>query len=144
MTYLPEYADPAIALPTLREGMAQYQARYIMTALVRSKGNVCKAAAELGVHRNTLERMRVDLGIQKRYGRPGRPESRRKPFVWPPEQPQTLPAPGVPPRRHVTMHPEVSPRNFHAASFERDAPMSDAEQKKELAASPYFKTRKRG
>ena len=62
------------------EAVREFRRRYIQEVLANHKGNQCKAARELGVHRNTLSRMMTDLNLdpsQIRLGlkRPARSES---------------------------------------------------------------------
>jgi Fis family transcriptional regulator, factor for inversion stimulation protein len=40
-----------------------FRKQFISTLLTRHHGNQCKAAKELGVHRNTIKRMLKELGI---------------------------------------------------------------------------------
>ena len=72
---LPELLDPAIALPPLREAHAMFLACYLRTALIRNKGNITRAARELGIYRNSLLRMRDRVGIPAGYAVP--PKARR-------------------------------------------------------------------
>ncbi|MGC9291110.1 MAG: helix-turn-helix domain-containing protein [Acidobacteriaceae bacterium] len=46
---------------TYNEAVREFRRRYIQEVLARHKGNQCKAARELGVHRNTLSRMMAEL-----------------------------------------------------------------------------------
>jgi DNA-binding NtrC family response regulator len=66
------------------EAVREFKKRYILEVLSRHRGNQCKAAEELGMHRNTLSRTLTELGLdstQIRQGmrrpprsvRPGRP-----------------------------------------------------------------------
>jgi len=43
------------------DAMRQFKKRYILEVLARHKGNQCKAATELGMHRNTLSRTLAEL-----------------------------------------------------------------------------------
>lgn len=45
------------------EAVREFRRRYIQEVLSRNKGNQCKAARELKVHRNTLSRMMADLQL---------------------------------------------------------------------------------
>ncbi len=45
------------------EAVREFRRRYIQEVLGRNKGNQCKAARELGVHRNTLSRIMDDLEL---------------------------------------------------------------------------------
>jgi Fis family transcriptional regulator len=69
------------------EAVRQFKKRYILEVLAHHKGNQCKAADELGMHRNTLSRTLAELemdstqikkGLRRpptsvRPMRPGRP-----------------------------------------------------------------------
>jgi Fis family transcriptional regulator len=46
---------------TYEEAVREFRRRYIQEVLGHSKGNQCKAARELGMHRNTLSRIMTDL-----------------------------------------------------------------------------------
>ena len=48
---------------TYDEAVREFRRRYIQEVLASHKGNQCKAARELGVHRNTLSRMMTELGL---------------------------------------------------------------------------------
>jgi Fis family transcriptional regulator len=53
------------------EAVRQFKKRYIMEVLAHHKGNQCKAATELGMHRNTLSRTLAELemdSVQIRMG----------------------------------------------------------------------------
>ena len=43
------------------EAVRQFKRRYILEVLAQHKGNQCKAAEELGMHRNTLSRTLAEL-----------------------------------------------------------------------------------
>ena len=45
------------------EAVRQFKRRYILEVLAHHKGNQCKAAAELGMHRNTLSRTLAELDM---------------------------------------------------------------------------------
>jgi DNA-binding NtrC family response regulator len=65
---------------TYEEAVHEFRRRYIQEVLAHHKGNQCKAARELGVHRNTLSRMMTELKLdpsQIKLGlkRPTRSES---------------------------------------------------------------------
>jgi len=65
---------------TYDEAVREFRRRYIQEVLANHKGNQCKAARELGVHRNTLSRMMTELNLdpsQVKLGlkRPTRSES---------------------------------------------------------------------
>jgi Fis family transcriptional regulator, factor for inversion stimulation protein len=64
---------------TYSEAVREFKRRYIVEVLSRHRGNQCKAAKELGMHRNTLSRTISELDLdpaQIRNGlkRPARPE----------------------------------------------------------------------
>lgn len=64
---------------TYSEAVREFKKRYILEVLARHKGNQCKAAGELGMHRNTLSRTIAELNLdpmQIRNGlkRPARSE----------------------------------------------------------------------
>lgn len=48
---------------TYEEAVREFRRRYIQEVLGRNKGNQCKAARELGVHRNTLSRIMEGLEL---------------------------------------------------------------------------------
>ncbi len=48
---------------TYDEAVREFRRRYIQEVLGHNKGNQCKAARELGVHRNTLSRIMADLEL---------------------------------------------------------------------------------
>lgn len=45
------------------EANRQFKRRYILEVLAQHKGNQCKAADELGMHRNTLSRTLAELDL---------------------------------------------------------------------------------
>lgn len=45
------------------EAVRQFKKRYILEVLSHHKGNQCKAAEELGMHRNTLSRTLAELDL---------------------------------------------------------------------------------
>ena len=45
------------------EAVRQFKKRYILEVLAKYKGNQCKAAEELGMHRNTLSRTLAELDM---------------------------------------------------------------------------------
>lgn len=64
---------------TYNEAVREFKKRFILEVLARHKGNQCKAAGELGMHRNTLSRTIAELNLdpaQIRNGlkRPARSE----------------------------------------------------------------------
>jgi DNA-binding NtrC family response regulator len=48
---------------TYDEAVREFKRRFLMEVLAHHKGNQCKAAKELGVHRNTLSRTIAELKI---------------------------------------------------------------------------------
>ena len=48
------------------EAVREFKKRFILTVLEQNKGNQCKAARELGMHRNTLSRTMQELKIDIR------------------------------------------------------------------------------
>jgi Fis family transcriptional regulator len=64
---------------TYDEAVREFKRRYLLQVLVNHRGNQCKAAEELGMHRNTLSRTLSELDMdttQIRNGlkRPARSE----------------------------------------------------------------------
>jgi DNA-binding NtrC family response regulator len=60
------------------DAVREFKRRYILEVLSRHRGNQCKAAEELGMHRNTLSRTLAELEmdsaqIRKGMRRPPRP-----------------------------------------------------------------------
>ncbi|MGO9864265.1 MAG: helix-turn-helix domain-containing protein [Terriglobales bacterium] len=53
------------------EAVREFKKRFIMTALEENRGNQCKAARQLGMHRNTLSRTMHELKIDVRPLRAG-------------------------------------------------------------------------
>ena len=51
------------------EGVREFKKRFILTVLNENKGNQCRAARELGMHRNTLSRTIHELKIDLRQMR---------------------------------------------------------------------------
>ena len=45
------------------DAVREFKRQYLREVLSANKGNQCKAAEELGVHRNTLSRTMAELGI---------------------------------------------------------------------------------
>jgi DNA-binding NtrC family response regulator len=42
----------------------EFKKQYLREVLVANRGNQCKAAEELGMHRNTLSRTMAELGLE--------------------------------------------------------------------------------
>ena len=53
------------------EALRQFKRRYILEVLAHHKGNQCKAAEELGMHRNTLSRTLAELEMNTAQIRTG-------------------------------------------------------------------------
>ncbi len=70
---------------TYSEAVREFKKRYLLEVLASHRGNQCKAAKELGMHRNTLSRTIAELDIDplqiraglKRPPRSVRPVSER-------------------------------------------------------------------
>jgi len=45
------------------EAVRQFQRQFLLEVLHSHRGNQCKAAEELGMHRNTLSRKMAELGL---------------------------------------------------------------------------------
>lgn len=66
------------------DAVRQFKRRYLLEVLARHKGNQCKAAEELGMHRNTLSRTLTELELdtaQIRLGLRRPPMSERPKLV---------------------------------------------------------------
>jgi DNA-binding NtrC family response regulator len=53
------------------DAVREFKKRYILEVLARHRGNQCKAADELGMHRNTLSRTLTELGLNSAQIRQG-------------------------------------------------------------------------
>ena len=53
------------------EAVREFKQRFIATVLEENKGNQCRAARQLGMHRNTLSRTLDELKIDVRQFRDG-------------------------------------------------------------------------
>ena len=53
------------------EAVREFKKRFILEVLTRHRGNQCKAAEELGMHRNTLSRTLAELGMDSAQIRKG-------------------------------------------------------------------------
>ena len=58
------------------EAVREFKKRFIITVLEENRGNQCKAARQLGMHRNTLSRTMQELRIDVR---PLREDAKRPP-----------------------------------------------------------------
>lgn len=56
---------------TYEEAVREFKRRFLLEVLANHRGNQCKAAKELGVHRNTLSRMLAELQIDPAAVRTG-------------------------------------------------------------------------
>ena len=65
------------------EAVPEFKKRFIITVLEENNGNVCKAARQLGMHRNTMSRTIAELKIDVRALREGvrRPPKSERSFV---------------------------------------------------------------
>ena len=65
------------------EGVREFKKRFILTVLQENKGNQCRAARELGMHRNTLSRTLAELDMDTAQIRNGmrRPPSSERPRI---------------------------------------------------------------
>lgn len=61
------------------EAVHEFQKAFILTVLSEHKGNQCKAADKLGIHRNTLRRaiqdLQIDIGLTRVIGKRRPPQS---------------------------------------------------------------------
>lgn len=53
------------------EAVREFKKRFLMNVLQQNRGNQCKAARELGMHRNTLSRTLAELKLDVRQFRDG-------------------------------------------------------------------------
>jgi hypothetical protein len=76
--------------------MRQFKKRYILEVLAQHKGNQCKAATELGMHRNTLSRTLAELDMNTAQIRNGmrRPVMSERPVM--PQRPAMGQRPRLP------------------------------------------------
>jgi Fis family transcriptional regulator len=66
------------------EAVREFKKRFILTVLQENNGNQCRAARQLGMHRNTLSRTISELKIDIRQLRAGvkRPPRSARPSVY--------------------------------------------------------------
>ena len=65
------------------EAVREFKKQYLREVLIANRGNQCKAADELGMHRNTLSRTMAELGLslaEVRAGLKRPPRSERLAF----------------------------------------------------------------
>ena len=65
------------------EAVREFKKRFILTVLQENQGNQCKAARQLGMHRNTLSRTIAELKVDVRQLRDGarRPPRSARPMM---------------------------------------------------------------
>jgi Fis family transcriptional regulator len=65
------------------EAVREFKKRFILTVLQENQGNQCKAARQLGMHRNTLSRTLAELNLDLRAVRDGarRPPRSARPML---------------------------------------------------------------
>lgn len=66
------------------EAVREFKKRFIATVLQENKGNQCRAARQLGMHRNTLSRTISELKLDVREFRDGgrRPPRSARPLAY--------------------------------------------------------------
>lgn len=66
------------------EAVREFKKRFILTVLQENNGNQCRAARQLGMHRNTLSRTITELKIDIRQLRAGvkRPPRSARPAAY--------------------------------------------------------------
>ena len=71
------------------DAVREFKRQYLREVLIRHRGNQCKAAEELGMHRNTLSRTMAELGLnlaEVRAGLKRPPRSERPVFSVVPQR----------------------------------------------------------
>lgn len=65
------------------EAVREFKKQYLREVLIAHRGNQCKAAEELGMHRNTLSRAMAELGLELAEVRTGlkRPVRSERPVL---------------------------------------------------------------
>jgi Fis family transcriptional regulator len=65
------------------DAVREFKKQYLREVLMAHRGNQCKAAEELGMHRNTLSRTMSELGLDLAEVRAGlkRPVRSERPFI---------------------------------------------------------------
>lgn len=64
---------------TYAEAVRQFKRRFVLEVLAHHRGNQCKAAEELGMHRNTLSRLLAELEMDSAQIRNGIRHGMRRP-----------------------------------------------------------------
>jgi DNA-binding NtrC family response regulator len=66
------------------EAVREFKKKFIQTVLQENKGNQCRAARQLGMHRNTLSRTISELRLDVRQFRDGakRPPRGARPLAY--------------------------------------------------------------
>lgn len=49
--------------PTLKEATEEFQKEYLLAILARNRFNQCRAALDIGIHRNTVERLLIKFDL---------------------------------------------------------------------------------
>ena len=68
------------------EAVREFKKRFIVTVLEENRGNQCKAARELGMHRNTLSRTITELKLDAKALRNGGRRPPRSAYTLPVEK----------------------------------------------------------
>ncbi len=55
------------------DAVREFKKRFLLEVLIRHRGNQCKAAEELGMHRNTLSRTLAELDLDSATDPQGNP-----------------------------------------------------------------------
>ncbi len=63
------------------DAVREFKRQYLREVLAANRGNQCKAAEELGIHRNTLSRTMAELGISLAEVRAGARDQRLHRFL---------------------------------------------------------------
>ena len=66
---------------TYAEAVREFKKRFLLEVLIAHRGNQCKAAKDLQVHRNTLSRMIAELAIDPSEVRMKRPARSERPML---------------------------------------------------------------
>jgi DNA-binding NtrC family response regulator len=66
---------------TLEQARREFEKQFIVASLKSNRGNFCRSAKSLGVHRNTLRNKVSDLGIASEDYGLNRKSARRKPVA---------------------------------------------------------------